>query len=162
VSEGSQYYYWVRFISSAKVKGPFSSSVYGETASMAPLKFVLTDPAGGASLIPFKVVSTAYCHGAVGANAGACSTAGGTWIPVGSYMDTAFIKDASIASAKIGSLNADKINATNLESINADLGSITAGIMTSQSGQFVINLNNNVLTVHDNQGVLRVKLGKLV
>lgn len=79
---------------------------------------------------------------------------------------------------KAGSVTADKINVTNLSAISADMGAIRAGSMNLGNGRFVVNSNGQVLMsaasgnvgmkisndridVYDEQGVLRVRLGKL-
>jgi hypothetical protein len=79
----------------------------------------------------------------------------------GVYMNTAYIEDASITSAKIGTLSADDISVTNLAAIHADMGDIVAGTLTSADGKMVVDLGNNYLRVSDSSGV-RVKIGKLV
>jgi hypothetical protein len=135
--EDESYYYWVRFVSNANVAGAFNSAgVSGSTISLAPAKLVLSDPTGGSNLIPFKTVTTAYCSGASGSDQTACEAAGGTWIPVGTYMDATYIEDASIASAKIASLAADKIVATSAWIDTADI--VDAAITNAKVGSAAI------------------------
>jgi hypothetical protein len=136
VTEGSQYNYWVRFVSSSSVNGAYSSIAAGSTTSIAAIDLALTNPAGGSTLIPFGTVTTAYCHGAVGADAATCTAAGGTWIPVGAYMDNAFIKDASISSAKIASLSADKLYSSSAWINTADI--VDAAITNAKVGSAAI------------------------
>lgn len=94
-------------------------------------------------------------------------------------MDGAYIKDATITDAKIGSVSADKISVATLSAFSADMGSITAGDLTSPDGKVNINLTagtfdikssttgarleikDNVIKVYDASGVLRVKMGDL-
>lgn len=57
-------------------------------------------------------------------------------------IDTARISDASIALAKI-----DTANITDLSAIKADMGTITAGVMQSTDGKFVIDLNNKTISI---------------
>jgi len=45
-------------------------------------------------------------------------TINGETVPVGVYMDTAFIKNGTISNAKIGSLTADKITASLLNTVD--------------------------------------------
>lgn len=58
-------------------------------------------------------------------------------------------------------VTADKINVDILSAIAADLGTVTAGVAKSADGKFEIDLVNRTLKVFDDQGRLRVQLGKL-
>jgi len=58
-----------------------------------------------AAVVPFAVQSTVQ-------------TINGETVPVGVYMDTAFIKNGTISNAKIGSLTADKITASLLNTVD--------------------------------------------
>jgi hypothetical protein len=60
-------------------------------------------------------------------------TIGGVTYPAGAYVT--------------GYLSADKIVAGSLSSINADLGTVTAGVMQSTDGNFVIDLANKTITI---------------
>jgi hypothetical protein len=76
------------------------------------------------------------------------------------YIDSAVIQDASIALAKI-----DKATIQNLSALNADMGTLTAGkIEFKQQGSptsyMTIDAASQSLQVWNN-GVLRVKIGKL-
>lgn len=62
-------------------------------------------------------------------------------------INTARIGLASISSAQIISLDATKITASSLSSIVANLGTITAGLMQSADGKFVIDLNNKFIRI---------------
>lgn len=82
--------------------------------------------------VPFVVQQTAQ-------------TINGTYVPVGVYMDTAYIKAADITSAQIGSVNADTITTGTLDvtnRINADAINATK-----------LNLNGSSLTSVDVDGV---------
>jgi hypothetical protein len=94
-------------------------------------------------------------------------------------MDGAYIKSASIKSASIESLAANKIVADNLSAISANMGTITTGRLQSVDNRVAIDMtqgtfsvrsgtagarmemNDNVIKVYDENGVLRVKLGNL-
>lgn len=67
-------------------------------------------------------------------------------------ITAAKIADATITSAKIqnAAISLAKIDTatiTNLSSIKADLGTITAGLMQSADGKFVIDLNNKFIRI---------------
>lgn len=70
------------------------------------------------------------------------------------YMDTgiistAYIGDAQITNAKIASVDAGKISASSLSAISANLGTITAGYMSSPGGNMVLDLNNRRMIISD-------------
>ncbi|MGG5779748.1 phage tail protein, partial [Mannheimia haemolytica] len=82
------------------------------------------------------------------------------------------------ASHIVGSsITADKLNVNNLAAISANLGAITAGSininnrfkvsnagvveMRANSGNVGMVMNNNSIIVYDEQGRVRVKMGKL-
>ena len=48
-----------------------------------------------------------------------------------------------------GSISASKLSANQLSAINADLGTVTAGMMRSPDGKFIIDLNNKAITISD-------------
>ena len=77
------------------------------------------------------------------------------------YLDSAVIREASIESAMIKELAADKIVANGLSAVSANMGEVTAGIVRSASGRFVIDLNNEQQRIYDENGRLRVLIGRL-
>lgn len=143
VGEGSTRYYWIRFVSTEGVAGPFNSvgGKQGKTAqNPAYLMDVLTDEYGVTSESPFFHLDYPQ-------------TINGVTVPAGTYMKTAFIADASITNAKIGALSADKIttgrftadriNGTNLSVVNGTFsGSLQAatgtftGALSGATGTF--------------------------
>ena len=84
-----------------------------------------------AASVPFSVQASA-------------TTLNGESVPAGVYMDAAFIKNGSIASAKIGTLNAGKITAG---SINADR--ISANTIDASK----LRLDNSTITSQTISGV---------
>jgi hypothetical protein len=48
-----------------------------------------------------------------------------------------------------GSVSADRLSANTLSAINADLGTVTAGMMRSNDGKFIIDLSNKSITISD-------------
>ncbi len=77
------------------------------------------------------------------------------------YLNEAIIRDASIESAKIKSLAADKIIANELSAVSSNMGLLTAGVIRSASGRFVLDLNNEQQRIYDENGRLRVLIGRL-
>jgi len=61
----------------------------------------------------------------------------GIWFAAGTYLDTAFISDASIDIAKIGNLTVDVLEATggittgNIDTVTLDAGQITSGTISA-------------------------------
>lgn len=62
-----------------------------------------------------------------------------------------FIADGTITTNAIAAnaITAAKISVTALSAISANIGSITAGIITSANGKMVIDLNNNKIVISD-------------
>ncbi len=65
-----------------------------------------------------------------------------------------------IPGEKIKTLSADKISTTSLSAFSANLGTVTAGLMESASGQFVVDLTNEFIEVYQGD-TLRVRIGRL-
>ena len=123
VGEDSTRYYWIRFVSTSGVKGPFNSvnGTLGQTAKdPAFLMSVLTEEYGYGSAAPFFQVDAPI-------------TINGVAVPAGTYMKTAFIADASINNAKIGSLAADKITTGTLAADRIGANTITAAKMATRT-----------------------------
>ena len=72
-------------------------------------------------------------------------TINGETVPVGVYMDTAFIKNGTITNAKIGSLTADKITASLLNTVDF-YGNTIAGASIYLGGTVTYAQTNNVNT----------------
>lgn len=116
VGEGSARYYWIRFVSTEGVAGPFNSvgGKQGKTAqNPAYLMDVLTDEYGVTSESPFFQLDYPQ-------------EINGVTVPAGTYMKTAFIHNAAITNAMIGSLAADKITTGLLAADRIGANSITA------------------------------------
>ena len=85
-----------------------------------------------AAVVPFVVQTTQQ-------------TINGETVPVGVYMDTAFIKNGTITNAKIGSLTADKITASLLNTVDF-YGNTIAGASIYLGGTVTYSQTNNVNT----------------
>jgi hypothetical protein len=72
---------------------------------------------------------------------------GGLIAASGVITSAAQINDAVITNAKIVNVNADKISATALSAISSNMGTITAGLLQSTDGKFVIDLNNKTISI---------------
>jgi len=96
-----------------------------------------------------------------------------TWTPPGQIIQGDLFVDGTIAGDKIqanaidatkiqaDAITSDKINVNNLASINANMGTITAGVLQSASGRFKLDLANERLEVYDTDGNLRIRIGEL-
>lgn len=73
----------------------------------------------------------------------------GTVIPAGLYLD----------NASIGYINADKINATSLSAISANLGTLTTLKDPAKPNGARMVLTGSLITVYDDNNVMRVKMG---
>ena len=106
----STYYYWVRMVSLANVDGPFNAvnGVAGVTSQ---------DPASVVELLTAHglYTDTPYYYQAKN------TTINGVVVPVGTYINNAYIANGSITTAKIG----------NAQITNAKINTITASKLTS-------------------------------
>lgn len=163
VGEDSTRYYWIRFVSTSGVKGPFNSvnGTLGQTAKdPAFLMSVLTEEYGYGSAAPFFQVDAPI-------------TINGVTVPAGTYMKSAFIADASINNAKIAnaaiddakisSLSAAKIATGKLDSgrINTDTLVVKHVDVRSATSGARLEMKNTYIKVYDESGMLRVIIGDL-
>lgn len=124
VGEGSQRYYWIRFVSTAGVMGPYNAvgGTLGQTAQNPA--YLLDAMSGILDEQPFFTVETP-------------TEINGVTIPVGTYMKSAFIHDAFITSAMIYELSADKITTGTLAAGRIATNSITADKINGTNLQVV-------------------------
>lgn len=163
VGEDSTRYYWIRFVSTSGIKGPFNSvnGTLGKTAKdPAFLMSVLTEEYGYGSAAPFFQVDAPI-------------TINGVTVPAGTYMKSAFIADASINNAKIAnaaiddakisSLSAAKIATGKLDSgrINTDTLVVKHVDVRSATSGARLEMKNTYIKVYDESGMLRVIIGDL-
>lgn len=161
VGEDSARYYWIRFVSTVGIKGPFNAvtGTKGNTAqNVNYLIDTLTEAYGTNSAAPFFQVDTAV-------------VINGVTVPPGTYMKSAFIadgqittaqiKNATIDSAKItGKLTAAQINADQLVVTNGSFsGSLVAatgtflGELVAATGTFSGRLMAGVIDLTSLTGV---------
>jgi hypothetical protein len=134
----SDCYYWVKFVSTASVAGPFNAipGTRGTTsADPAYLLSLLTGNPNAHSVIagfPFTVLT-------------APTVINGITIPAGVYLNGTMFQDGLITTSKLaaGAVTADKITATQLSAISANMGSITAGSMNINN-QFIVDSFGNL------------------
>jgi hypothetical protein len=64
-------------------------------------------------------------------------------------ITSSLIAAGSITAGKlaVGAIDAQSINATNLAAINSNMGTITAGVLQSQNGKMIIDLNNGFIRI---------------
>ncbi len=131
--------------------GIYGSSSYNEFAVNANV-FKIAN--GSASIQPFVVIGgvglTIAANGTEHGNTDQAwkdaNHADGIWFAPGTYMDTAYISDASIDVAKIGNLTVDFLEATggitsnNVDTISLDAQQITSGQITSN----FIDINSHI------------------
>lgn len=105
-------------------------------------RFAISNPAGpGAgivSVVPFIVQTTS-------------TTIGGVAVPAGVYMDTAYIRNGTISSAKIADLSVDNAKIANL-----DAAKITTGLLVAA------RIDSRGLTIKDNAGNVILSAGSTV
>lgn len=114
--DSAQRWYWVRFVSTSGVKGPFSAvnGVPGASAAVDPAAIFSAIEGSALAGNPFFTITPAMVT--AGTN-----VVNGIALPAGTYIKEAFvaaatisramIRDAAIDNAKIANLDATKINA---------------------------------------------------
>lgn len=137
VGEDSTRYYWIRFVSTFGVKGPFNGvgGTQGMTAkNVNYLITSLTEAYGTNSAAPFFQIDQP-------------TVINGVTIPAGTYMKSAFIAEGMITTAMIQNATIDAARITGkltANQINADQLNVTNGTFTGQligaTGTFSGNL----------------------
>lgn len=136
--DAAQRWYWVRFVSTSGVKGPFSAvnGVPGASAAVDPA--AIFDAIEGSALAanPFFTITPAMVT--AGTN-----VVNGIALPAGTYIKEAFvaaatisramIRDAAIDNAKIANLDAVKINAGIINADRIGARTITAEKIATSS-----------------------------
>jgi hypothetical protein len=108
VGEGSTRYYWIRFVSTSDVKGPFQSvgGILGQTAP--PVEFLMDTLSGEYGNQPYFDVPEA-------------TVIDGVTIPAGRYMKSAFIVNGAITNAKIKNAAIDSAKIADLSVVRAKI-----------------------------------------
>ena len=144
-SSATTRYYWVQHVSKDGVIGPLDGPANATTQNdVGYLVDALSDQTGA----PFSEVETAYDITVNGAT---------VTIPAGTYINTAFIKTASIASAHIGALDATKITSGEIDADRIGTGTLEAN---------KILLDNSTITSETivggvNNGKVALKVGAI-
>ena len=101
-------------------------------------------------------------------------TINGVSVPAGTYIDTAYIADATITSAKIGTLDASKITTGTLNADRVDGNTIVAnalntktlqafnakiGTITTAGTNGSMTISDSLIEIRDASGNIRVRLG---
>tara|TARA_B110000091_G_scaffold36102_1_gene38576 strand:+ start:2722 stop:4374 length:1653 start_codon:yes stop_codon:yes gene_type:complete len=180
VEPNSSFFYWVRFVNTNDQKGSFNqtsgtagvtnkkvSTLISELNDHIPADVLILDDGTVAGAAPFLTV---YGDGlTVGAEGGEFyynttqlwqqqNHPLGRWFKAGSYLNSAFIADASIDMAKIHNLEVDFANVTGelsaslINSIQINADQITAGVLNG----FTINasyINGGSISGTDITGV---------
>jgi hypothetical protein len=78
------------------------------------------------------------------------------------YMDTALIDTAEIATVVAQSITVDTLGVhDSFEAFRANIDTLTTGVLRDNNNRFIINMNSGFLTVADELGQVRVRLGNL-
>lgn len=150
----SDCYYWIKFISTASVAGPFNAvpGTRGTTsADPAYLLSLLTGNPNAHSVIagfPFTVLTVP-------------TVINGITIPAGVYLNGTMIQDGMITAQHVAAatMTADKMSVAQLSAIAADMGSITAGSMNINNKFIVDAFGNMTATAGSFSGALSAATG---
>jgi len=150
VPDSQDYYYWITFTTEAGIEGaPNSGTGTIGTASLDPaytkevLEGAITDleiaaeKLTGSDVLKDLSVTSAVIGDAAIITAKINDAA----------IVTAHIQDAAIVDAKIQTLGADKIVSSSLSAVNANLGTVTAGLLLSPDATFKVDLSNKEILV---------------
>lgn len=123
IGSGATRYYWVRFVNTLNVAGPFNDEVgTAGTTGQNPdyLIEVLSDAYGVAGPAPFFQLDSP-------------TVINGVTIPAGTYIKQAWIADATISRAKIQDLAVDNAKIDTVSATKITAGSIQTGYIRSTS-----------------------------
>lgn len=123
IGSGATRYYWVRFVNTEQVAGPFNDTVgtVGVTGQNPDyLIEVLSDAYGVAGPAPFFQLDNP-------------TVINGVTIPAGTYIKQAWIADATISRAKIQDLAVDSAKISDLTASKITAGNIQTGYIRSTS-----------------------------
>jgi hypothetical protein len=133
VEPNSSYWYWVRFVSTFPVTGPYNGTVGTHaTTGMDPAAAInlLTGNPSSPSYgqFPFVVLATPV-------------TINGVVVPAGTYMKDGYIQNGTITNAKIGNAAIDdakiaNLNASKITAGDIDAARMSANIVTAVTGKF--------------------------
>jgi hypothetical protein len=152
IGAGKVFYYWIRHVATSGVVGPFNkdTGTRGETGYDASylLDVLAANPPAGVNYNPLLYVQS-----------DPTLVIDGQPIPVGVYMNSAYIRNASISNAMIQNLAVDNAKIANLDAVKITAGDIdaarmTANIVTAATGRFntlsalsaslgTVQINNN-------------------
>ncbi|MCP3683867.1 MAG: hypothetical protein GY861_14375 [bacterium] len=152
----STYFYWIKAVDTSDNKSAFSDSDSADApgVSVAPGSITATEIADNAVTTPkifANAVTTAKINaGAVGADQIAANVITAAKIAAGTITATE-IESNTITATQIAAntITADEMSITTLSSINANLGTVTAGIAKSADGNLVIDFDNKIIQVFD-------------
>jgi beta-glucanase (GH16 family) len=141
VGGGGTYYYWVRFVSKADVKGPFNNTVgLQATTGYDPaylIDVLASDPPPGYNKFLYVNNTPLVINGVT--------------VPPGTYMSDAYIANGTITNAKIGNAAID-----NAKIANVDAAKITTGYLDAariRAGSISADLiDSRGLTIRDEEG----------
>ncbi len=133
----STYYYWIKAVDTSDNVSGFSGS--DDDSSPGVSAEVADGSITEAKLATDSVTAIKIVAGTITADKIAANTLTAGQIAAGAIDTDELAADAVTAA---------KIDVTNLSAINANLGTITAGLAKSSDGQFIVDFDNAVLQVY--------------
>jgi hypothetical protein len=113
--------------------------IAGKIAANAITALEIAAGAIGAEEISANAITAAKIQaGAIGTNQIAANAITGNLIAAGSI---------TAGKLAVGAIDAQSIQAANLAAISANMGTVTAGVLKSQNGKMVIDLNNGFIRI---------------
>lgn len=134
IGSGETFYYWIRFVSTANITGPYNAEAGTKGSAGYDASYLLdvlaANPPPGANYDPLLYEQS-----------DPNLVIDGQPIPVGVYMNAAYIRNASISNAMIENLAVDNAKIADLDAVKITAGDIaadrmTANIVTAATGRF--------------------------
>jgi hypothetical protein len=149
IGSGAGYYYWIRHVSTANIPGPFNaqSGTYGETGRDASylLDVLAANPPAGVNYNPLLYVQD-----------NPNLVIDGTPIPVGVYMNTAYMRKLSVTNAMIANLAVDNAKIANLDAVKITAGDIDADRMKANIVEAATGRFNSLSALSASLGTVQI------
>jgi hypothetical protein len=149
IGSGAGFWYWIRHVSTANIAGPFNaqSGTYGQTGRDASylLDVLAANPPAGVSYNPLLYVQS-----------DPNLVIDGTPIPVGVYMNSAYIRALSVTNAQIANLAVDNAKIANLDAVKITAGDIDADRMKANIVEAATGRFNSLSALSASLGTVQI------
>lgn len=149
IGSGTGFFYWIRHVSTANIAGPFNrqAGTYGHTGYDASylLDVLAANPPEGVNYNPLLYVQD-----------NPNLVIDGQPIPVGVYMNTAYIRALSVTNAMIANLAVDNAKIANLDAVKITAGDIDADRMRANIVEAAVGRFNTLSALSASLGQVQI------